>query len=207
MWIEDYLERFDADPLRYYLTAIAPENARTAFDIDDFIARNNGELLNAFGNFFNRTMTFAHKYFDGKVPAAGERTEIDNEQLRRCADAAERVAKELEPCHFKAALSEVMALARAGNGYFDTTKPFMTRKTDMDACGRAMNVCFQTARTLTTITAPFLPGIAQQCSTMLNLADGWRMWDSAADELPSGHPLGVAEILVKKLDAKELFND
>ena len=39
-------------------------------DIDEFMARNNGELLNAFGNFFNRTVTFAHKYFDGIVPEA-----------------------------------------------------------------------------------------------------------------------------------------
>ena len=30
VWIEDYLKTFDADPLRYYLTAIAPENALAA---------------------------------------------------------------------------------------------------------------------------------------------------------------------------------
>lgn len=83
VWIEDYLKTFDPDPLRYYLTAVAPENARTTFDIDDFIARNNGELLNAFGNFFNRTMTFVHKYFDGKVPPPGKRESVDTEHLQR----------------------------------------------------------------------------------------------------------------------------
>ncbi len=205
IWIEDYLKTFDADPLRYYLTAVAPESARTTFDVDDFIARNNGELLNALGNFYNRTITFAHKYFEGNVPPAGERDDVDAEQVRRCGEAVERTAAELEQCHFKAALGEAMALARAGNGYFDATKPFLSRKTDMAACGRAINVCLQTARTLTTIMAPFLPNITETAAKMLRLNENWRHWSGATEELPDGHPLGRAEILVKKLDAKELF--
>ncbi|MCH7592881.1 MAG: methionine--tRNA ligase [Planctomycetes bacterium] len=207
VWIEDYLKTFDPDPLRYYLTATAPEGTRTAFDIDDLIARNNGELLNAFGNFFNRTMTFAHKYFDGKIPSPSARDDTDSRQLERRREAADKTGAELEDCHFKAALTEVMALARAGNGYFDLTKPFLTRKTDMEACGRAINVCFQTARTLTTLIAPFLPTTAEKCATMLNLPDDWKRWDKAVDELNEGHALGEPVILVKKLDAKELFGE
>ncbi len=207
IWIEDYLKTFEADPLRYYLTTIAPEQARTTFDIDDFIARNNGELLNAFGNFFNRTITFAHKYFSGKVPAAGRRNDVDAAQLSRRTQAVDRTGDELEQCHFKAALAEVMAFARAGNGYFDATKPFMTRKTDMEACGRAINVCFQTARSLTTIIAPFLPTMADKCAKMLNIAGDWRAWSSATDELSRGHFLGTPEILVKRLNATELFGE
>ncbi len=207
IWIEDYLRTFDPDPLRYYLTAVAPETARTTFDVDDFIARNNGELVNAFGNFFNRTMTFAHKYFEGKVPSPGQRDGQDSDHLQKCRDTIERVSAQLERQHFKAALAEVMALARAGNGYFDATKPFLSRKTDMDACGRAINVCLQTARTLTTLVAPFLPFTAEKCATMLQLGEGWRTWSSAGDELPGGHSLGQPVILVKKLDAKELFGE
>ena len=92
VWIEDYVKTFDPDPLRYYLTANAPEQARAAFDFDDFVARNNGELLNAFGNFFNRTITFAHKYFDGKVPPTEHRNDHDLTQLARRTQAADRTA-------------------------------------------------------------------------------------------------------------------
>ena len=205
VWIEDYLKSFDPDPLRYYLTAIAPENARTTFDVDDFIGRNNGELVNALGNFYNRTITFTHKYFDGKVPSPGTRDAQDQAQLASCASAAKRVANELEACRFKAALGEMMGLARAGNLYFDATKPFLSRKTDMDACGRAINTCLQTARTLVTIMAPFLPHSAEKAAAMLRLSDGWQQWSSATDELPSGHVLAEAAILFKKLDAAEVF--
>ena len=205
VWIEDYLKNFDPDPLRYYLTAIAPEAARTAFEFEGFVARNNGELVNAFGNFFNRTMTFAGKYFEAKVPEPAERDAIDSAQIEACRTAAAKTTEELEALHFRAALSEVMGLARAGNQYFDQTKPFLSRKTDMQACGRAINVCLQTARTLTTLIAPFLPHIADKCAGMLGLAEGWEAWSSATDQLPADHALGEPEILVKKLDAAELL--
>ncbi len=205
VWIEDYLKTFDADPLRYYLTAVAPEGARTAFDVDDFLSRNNGELLNALGNFFNRTITFAHKYFDARVPDRGTLEDVDRAQLARCVEAAGKTATELENCRFKAALGEVMALARAGNAYFDATKPFLSRKTDMTACGRAINVCLQTCRTLTTIMAPFLPFMAQRSAEMLKLGEGWEKWSAATDELPNIHALGDPVILVRKLDPKEVF--
>jgi methionyl-tRNA synthetase len=207
VWIEDYLKTFDPDPLRYYLTAIAPENAQATFDLDDFIARNNGELVNAFGNFVNRTMTFAHKYFEGRVPEPGSYQTVDTEHLEQCARLADQTAGELELCHFKAALAHVMALARAGNGYFDATKPFQSRKTDMDACGRAIHVCLRTMRTLTTLIAPFLPATASRCANMLRLEGDWRRWSSATDELTAGRALGEPEILIKKLDAKELFTE
>jgi methionyl-tRNA synthetase len=202
IWISDYLKMFDPDPLRYYLTAVAPESARTAFDVDEFLARNNGELLNAFGNFFNRTITFVHRYFDGKVPAADGITDVDAAQREKCQAAARRVGEELEACHFKAALGEVMGLARAGNAYFDLTKPFLTRKDDPASCGRAIHVCLQTARTLTTLIAPFLPATADKCAAMLDLEKpAYSRWESATEPLAVGKPLGPAEILVKKLDA------
>jgi methionyl-tRNA synthetase len=98
-----------------------------------------------------------------------------------------------------------MALARAGNGYFDATKPFLSRKTDLPACGRAINVCLQTCRTLTTIMAPFLPHTADRAAAMLRLGKGWERWSSATDPLSDAHALDSAVILVRKLDAGELF--
>ncbi|MCC7294060.1 MAG: methionine--tRNA ligase [Phycisphaerales bacterium] len=201
VWIEEYLQQFAPDPLRYYLTAIAPEAQRTAFEFEDFIARNNGELGNALGNFFNRCITFAHKYFEGKVPPAGPRDDADRAQLARCKEGTEKVAAELEACHFKSALGEVMSLARAGNLYFDQTKPFLSRKTDMPACARAINVCLQTARTLTTLMAPFLPESAERAARMLGLADH-TSWASATEELGEGCSLSEAVVLFPRLEGE-----
>lgn len=199
VWIEDYLKQFAPDPLRYYLTAIAPETQRTTFELEDFAARNNGELGNALGNFFNRCVSFAHRYFEGRVPPPGQRDEADHAQLARCGEAVEKVGAELEACHFKTALGEVMALARAGNLYFDQTKPFLSRKTDLSACARAINVCLQTARTLTTLMAPFLPQSAEKAAGMLNLKDH-SCWSRATEPLPEGTLLGEAVVLFPRIE-------
>ena len=204
IWIEEYLARFDPDPLRYYLTAIAPETQRTTFDIDDFVTRNNGELLNALGNFVNRAMTFTQRYFDGKLPAAGERGGLDLEHLALIGRQARTVTELLEACRFKAALAEIMALARASNVYFDSKQPWKQRKEDLAACGTTINVCVQTVRALATLMAPFLPFSAGRCAAMLGLPTGLP-WQEATEELPAGHSIGEPEILFKKLDAVELF--
>ena len=207
IWIEDYLRTFDPDPLRYYLTAIAPDAARTAFYLDDSVKRNNSELVATLGNFVNRTITFAHKYFDGQVPEPGTRDDTDQQQLQACRDAAHKVAAELEACRFKAALKAVMELAQAGNAYFDTTAPFRSRKTDLPACARAVNVCLQTVRTLTTVMAPFVPFAADKCLKMLQLDSNALDWDRATEDLPPGVSLAKAELLFKKLDPEQVFAD
>lgn len=205
IWIEDYLSQFDPDPLRYYLTAVAPEQQRSAFEFADFLARNNNELLAALGNFVNRTITFAHKYFDAKVPDPGTRDDADSDQLAACVQAAADVAAELEACHFKNALALVMKLAQAANGYFDATAPFRTRESDPPSCSRAINVCLQTVRALTVLMAPFLPFSAEKCLRMLRLEQTALAWDTVGHELPAGHVLGEREYLVQKLDAVELL--
>ena len=207
IWIEDYLKTFDPDPLRYYLTAIAPESNRTTFDIDDFIARNNGELVNALGNFVNRTVTFAHRYFDGKLPEAGEPGQADRQHLEAIATQAGKVTRLLEEFRFKAALAEVMALARASNGYLDVKAPWKQRKEDLGACGTTINVCLQTVKGLATLMAPFLPFSAAKCAEMLQLEGRVLPWLQATEELPAGQPLGEPVILFRKLDASELFGD
>lgn len=201
VWIEDYLKSFDPDPLRYYLTAIAPESARTAFDVDDFIQRNNGELGNALGNFLNRWVSFAHKYFDGKVPPAGERRAVDLEQLALLKTQAARVTEHMEAFRFKAAMAEIMSLARAANGYFDAKKPWAQRKDDLPGCGTSINVSIQTAKALVTLMAPFLPFSAAKCAQTLNL-DPRLPWEEATAEISEGRPVGEASILFKKLEAE-----
>jgi len=203
IWIEEYLKSFDPDPLRYYLTAIAPESQRTAFDGGDFIARNNGELLNALGNFINRALTFVQRYFDGRVPAVGQRTGVDLEHLRLIAAQAEKITRLIEEFRFKAALAEVMVLARASNGYLDVKQPWKQRKEDPDACGTTLNVCVQTVKALATLMAPFLPFSAAKCAAMLRLDADPLPWHEATVELPADHELDQPQILFKKLETGE----
>jgi methionyl-tRNA synthetase len=59
--VPDLLAAFDPDPIRFYLTANAPENADTDFSSDELIRRNNDELVAAWGNLVHRTLTFTQR--------------------------------------------------------------------------------------------------------------------------------------------------
>ena len=45
-----FLSKYDPDALRFYLTAVAPETRDTEFSWEDFIERNNNELVATWGS-------------------------------------------------------------------------------------------------------------------------------------------------------------
>lgn len=205
VWIHEYLEQFDPDPLRYYLTAIAPETQRTAFSFEDFVNRNNEELVSALGNFFHRTLSFITRYFDAKVPEQGELSDVDTNHLAGLAELSGKVGDLVEKFSFKAALAELMAFARLANKYFDAKQPWSTRKTDMAECGTTMNICIQTLRTMTTVMHPFLPFAGEKAARMLKLdVPVCFDWHTANETIKPGTTLAKPEILFKKLELEDV---
>jgi len=81
VWGLDFLERYDPDSMRYYLTVNMPETRDSDWDWEEFYQRNNNELVATWGNLANRVLSFAYKYWEGKVPDPGELREQDHELL------------------------------------------------------------------------------------------------------------------------------
>jgi methionyl-tRNA synthetase len=57
IYVRDVLERYGADPLRYYLSVAGPESSDTDFTWDQFVTRNNTELVAGWGNLVNRSLS------------------------------------------------------------------------------------------------------------------------------------------------------
>ena len=70
IYVGDMLSRYDADSLRYYLAVAGPENQDTDFTWSEFLRRNNEELVGAWGNLVNRTISMTAKNL-GVDPGAG----------------------------------------------------------------------------------------------------------------------------------------
>src|SRR3954469_1720249 len=70
IFVRDFLDRYDPDPLRYYLIAGGPETQDTDFTWAEFVRRNNDEVLANWGNLVNRRLTSAHRNF-GAVAEPG----------------------------------------------------------------------------------------------------------------------------------------
>jgi methionyl-tRNA synthetase len=203
VWIGDYLDTGNnPDSLRYYLTAIAPESARSVYSPEDFVLRHNGELVNTLGNFVHRVLTFTQKYFGPNVPdcPAAKVTDVDRAFAKSIEESAARVSTLLEGYRFKDAQEAVMALAREANRYFDQKAPWSTRKTDMETTAVTMWHGIAAIRFFSIALAPFLPFTAAKIAAMLGKGETPARWEDAKIPLPVGSPLAAPQILFQKIE-------
>ena len=105
MEVPYFLSKYDPDALRFYLTATAPETRDTEFSWEDFVERNNNELVATWGNLANRMLSFAYKRFDGRVPEPGELDDEDRALLEKVEAGFETVGELYNACKFRAAPS------------------------------------------------------------------------------------------------------
>ena len=171
VWAHEYLQDFPGkeDVLRYVLTANAPETKDNDFSWKDFQTRNNSELVAIFGNFVNRAVVLTHKYFEGRVPEAGELLDVDREALGEIPALKASLERNLDTYHFREALKDAMGMARVGNKYISDTEPWKVAKTDMARTGTILNVCLQICADLALAFEPFTPFAAEKLRRMLGV--------------------------------------
>lgn len=209
VWLHEYLEDFPGkeDVLRYVLTANAPETKDNDFTWKDFQQRNNSELVAIFGNFINRVAVLTHKYYDGKVPAAAELKEIDEQTLAELKAYPAVIASSIEKYRFREAQAEMMNVARLGNKYLADEEPWKTFKTDAERTKTVMYVALQIAAALATLSKPFLPFTSGKLNKMLNLEGANFDWNDISSEkalLEEGHQIAKAELLFSKVEDAEI---
>ncbi len=202
VWLHEYLNDFPGkqDVLRYVLTANAPETKDNDFTWADFQARNNNELVAILGNFVNRAMVLTQKYFDGRVPAAGQLQAIDGALFDDVMRVKSALESNLNTFHFREALKDAMDLARLGNKYLQETEPWKLAKTDMPRVATILNCALQLCANIAVAFEPFLPFMSEKLCKMLGSEA--LTWNDLGrqDILAAGLQLGQAELLFEKID-------
>src|SRR5206468_2826254 len=163
--------RYDPDPLRYYVTAGGPETQDADFTWDDFVRRNNDELLANWGNLVNRTLVSAHRNF-GEVPAPGGLTDADTRVLEGVAAAFDTAGTLIEQARFRAAVAEAMRASTLANQYVAEQAPWALVKTDKERAATVLYVALRCVDSLKTIFAPLLPFTSQTVHELLG-QEGW----------------------------------
>ncbi len=206
VWLHEYIERWPnrQDELRYALATILPEFKDSEFTWKDFQDKNNNELVAILGNFVQRVFVLCHKYYGGKAPAIGERTEQDTALWSAVHSSTEDMAKQVDHFRFRDALASAMNVARAGNKYLTDTEPWKLEKTDPDRTRSVLANSLNIAAVLSIVLDPFLPFTAQKLRRMLGI--GVLPWEDAfrTDLIGAGQELGAAEHLFKPIADEEI---
>jgi methionyl-tRNA synthetase len=171
IYVRDVLERYDPDPVRYFLTAAGPETQDSDFSWAEFLRRNNDELLANWGNLVNRTLTNTYRNF-GEVPGPGELSAEDRAALAAVAAGFDVVGQLIGEGKFKAALGEAMRLSSIGNQYVDHEAPWTAIKEDRERAGTILHVALRIVDSLKVIFTPFLPFSSQKLHELLG-CEGW----------------------------------
>ena len=204
VWVNDYLSRYDPDPLRYLLSINMPESGDTNFSWAEFVRRNNEELVATFGNLVNRVLSFTYRNFDEQAPLAGQLGDLELELLKNAREAMDIVDRDLRDCHFKAAIGRAFALAQQVNRYLDTRAPWQSIKTDRAEAATTLHTAITVINCLKMLLYPFLPFSAQRLHEFLGL-DGsveslsWD-FDELVQAIVPGNPLRQPSPLYTKLD-------
>lgn len=163
-WI---LRQFQADAVRYVLTAQAPETADVEFTWQDFMDRINNELVANWGNLVNRMLGFAYKRFDGVIPAPGPFDAADQALLDEIKAGFASVGELYNGVKLKAALQETRRLSQRVNQYLNEKAPWKLINEDRAAAATAVYVALQAIDWLKLMWGPVLPHSSEQLHRML----------------------------------------
>ena len=200
VWLDDYLQKFEADSLRYALASNLPETKDADFSWKEFQARHNNELADILGNFVNRTLTFAHKYFDGVVPTAGALDTLDKEFISKIKAAPGALGNLIDKYQNRFYIRDLMELTRFANKYFNDKEPWQTRKSDAEVCATTINLCLQMVRSLSILAEPVIPNTVRKLWKMLDINEQLNWYEAGELKLKSGHTINQPEILFTKIE-------
>ncbi|MDU0348265.1 methionine--tRNA ligase [Actinomyces sp. MRS3W] len=163
IYVRDFLARYQADALRYFICAAGPETADADFTWAEFVRRTNGELVAGWGNLVNRTAAMIHKRF-GAIPAPDELQDVDRALLDAVAAGFNTVGDLIRHHRQKAALAEAMRLVGEANKYIADTEPFKLKGEEGSSAHRrlatVLHTLAQVVADLNLMLSPFLPHAA-----------------------------------------------
>lgn len=196
--LEEVLNRFQLDQVRYVLVATAPETGDSDFTWREFQSRCNSELLGKFGNFIHRVLVFIQNNTEGKIPLRNDLEEIDLKFINEITRLTDEIKTRYSEYRFRKAALQVMELAGAGNAYFDLKAPWKDAK---DPARRSvmettLNLCLEAIKALAVVSSPIIPDSALKIWHFLGESGEIKEWNRALEmklevgkKLPSPSPL------------------
>jgi methionyl-tRNA synthetase len=214
VWVNEFLEKYDPDPLRYHLSINMPETSDTDFTWEEFVRRNNDELVATYGNLVNRVLTFTYRNYDGHVPTLEEMgaengalplDDRDRDMLEKSLSIMEEVLGDtglIYRCRFKQAITEVMNVAHEANRYLDEKEPWKVIKQDRARAALSLYVALGVIIRLKSMMYPFLPFTSQKLHEYLGFEDRIEEYGLQSELPEPGRNLLKPEPLFTKLDPK-----
>lgn len=161
----EYVEKYGADAVRYYLLREIPTTDDGDFSHGRFVDVYNSELANGVGNFLNRVLMMVEKYNEGKVPAVTDEAEV----LSDLTSLVGNFKDEFDGFDIKKACEALMGVVDLGNKYIDDKKPWVMAKEGTEGLSDVLYNLLEILRYVAALTAPLMPETAEKIMKQLGL--------------------------------------
>ncbi|MFB6208583.1 MAG: methionine--tRNA ligase [Candidatus Nanohaloarchaea archaeon] len=206
IFIDEAVDYYPADYWRFYLARMLPTDHDTNFSWQDFEDEINNVLNDTVGNFVNRTLSLAEKWFDNTVPEADLKQE-EREIMAEIKQLLEDYEKSFDPAdsrpEVKDALDSALEIARTGDRYLSEEEPWNNEERREET----IYICLKIIDALAATLHPFIPESSEKIAEMLELeidtSETADQFEKAMERIGAGHELGEREILFEKIDTSE----
>jgi len=194
--LDDYLDEWNPDALRYALASVLPEQADSEISEEEMIRRNNEELVAAWGNLVQRVFAQVNNNFD-KIQEISEEDDLDRKLIINFEEAYKNIGILIEKVELKSALQESMRCVSIVNAYLNETEPWKMIKNDTKKAGRVLYTSLQAIDSCANLLYPFMPVTSENVRGAIPKITECK-W--GVNEIKRGVELGQLELLFKKFD-------
>lgn len=195
-----YLDHLNPEYLRYYFASkLGTGIDDVDFQMEDFVARINADLVGKLVNIASRCASFITKQFNGQLSARCSEPSLYQEFVA----AGETLKIDYETREFNRAVREIMRLADIANRYIDEKKPWALAKSS-DSQTETWEVCslgLNLFRLLMTYLKPILPTLAEKVEIFLNVE---LRWNDRKTPL-TAHAIQPFQPLLHRIELKEVI--
>ena len=177
VWLPSFLERYDPDTLRYYLSINMPEGHDSDFRWDEYVDRVNNELIGTYANFVHRVLTLAHRLPHDSVNPLEQYYDqsLHLDEISQVREYLQSATDSLEKHRFKEALRSIMSIAQLGNSILQEAAPWNHLKfpNNPDAKQSLSSLAYSwlLCRGLAVTLRPFIPFQSDRLWEMLGYSE------------------------------------
>ncbi|KAI5956199.1 MES1 [Candida jiufengensis] len=190
---------------RYYLSSIRPESSDSQFSWDEFVGKNNSELLSNLGNFVNRIVKFVNAKYNGVIPKFDTKNIPNFETfVGEINELLKSYNQNMEKVQLRRGLDLAMQISSKGNQFLQDNKLDNSLYNDHPQKSDAVvAVGINLVYLIGSLISPFMPQTTTQINEILNVSAL-----SIPNELDTfilpGHNINKAQYLFKRIEDSKI---
>ncbi len=176
--LDELIEQFGADTVRYFLLRDMVFGQDASFSDEAFIDRYNSDLANGLGNTVSRLVTLSRRAFDGKTPPQDC---SDNPLMSSAEEAARKYREAMDGLQFDRAMRAISDLIGDVNQYLVEREPWKLIRDEeaRESLSRILWNGLEAVRVAACALTPVMPTVASEVLEAIG-AESPRSWDALA---------------------------